>query len=442
MTELPDGVWRSIFGNLPKSDAANLAQTSRAFSVHRQSLLREGNASFWLRQRGHESHESASISISCSPDGRHLAICFSDGSCSVWCWNTFKRIRQFSLPGSHTEFTSISLYWELRDGELVVASWTPSWAPSPIDKTIFVGRYRYLGTQEPKEILSSFTLPINFRLPSSLQLPSNRTPPKPGSLSEFSPNGQYLVAFSITGSWSSLHLRAPHTEFVSAPNFPSRPIRDFRRDLKFWPGKQDTAAVLGDGSIRSLNLHTLSVVPAEVRFPNKSITAFEFSPDGQSIAVLLCDGSLQLLNADSLRTNHTWSSEGQRITAFEFSPDGQSIAALSENGVLRLLNLSTGNENFILNDESKPVDWFTFSPSGQVIAAVIDDGSIVLLNMCTGATIHALKNAVNNIQWLAFSPNGQHLVVAMDPNPHAIFGVIRSKLIVLQVSTGAILHTL
>ncbi len=166
-----------------------------------------------------------------------------------------------------------------------------------------------------------------------------------------------------------------------------------------------------------------------------------WSPDGTRIAFLGDDGSgdgLIILRAPTLTpdpmqnvvNNAIAPNDLTPISAFAFSPDGNSLAIGGADGSLHLINLASGQITTLINRHELTVLALNFSPDGRMLASV--DGffecheggcggaestllltDISSLNLATGQTpLLANLRFPDTIFEVEFSADGQYFAVA------------------------------
>jgi WD40 repeat protein/tRNA A-37 threonylcarbamoyl transferase component Bud32 len=98
-----------------------------------------------------------------------------------------------------------------------------------------------------------------------------------------------------------------------------------------------------------------------------SVTAMEFSPDGQTLATGGNDKTIKFWNVSDLKLTSTLFGHANEIAAVAFSPDGGTLASSAGHQV-KLWNIAAHEDLFTLEEHDGPVHHLAFSPDGSTLA--------------------------------------------------------------------------
>ena len=98
-----------------------------------------------------------------------------------------------------------------------------------------------------------------------------------------------------------------------------------------------------------------------------SVTALQFSPDGQTLATGGNDKTIRFWDVSSLKLTSTFFGHTDEVTALAFSPDGGTLASSAADRVT-LWNIAAHEEVASLEGIGGPVQHMAFSPNGSTLA--------------------------------------------------------------------------
>ena len=205
-------------------------------------------------------------------------------------------------------------------------------------------------------------------------------------------------------------------------------------DLAFAPDGEVLGVGLGVGGVVLLD-------PADGTELQKVGEGFDsrlaFAPDGAQLATGNRDGVVWLWSADGSEQLAALDADAEYVDALEYHTDGEMITAVDFDCVTRIWDLESESVDRVLELDAGLSCYhmgpFGFSPDGQVMAgAVVEDWEQFLQLLTVDDATQVWKIAVpGQVRDLAFSPDSALLALAP-----------RDETIILDVETGAVLHTL
>lgn len=228
----------------------------------------------------------------------------------------------------------------------------------------------------------------------------------------FSPNGRLLAIRS--GEKVSLFSTATNAPVGKAmgPGDPDQAATE----VAFSPDGTMLATDDG-GTVLLWNVATQAVIGTPLAEPGRSISAFAFSPAGNTIATITSDGYVQLWNAAS--QSRVGGSIKTGADDISFGPDGKTLVTMGTlSGPVQVWNAADGQEigSPLAVGQSNAI---AVSPDGTMLAVADYTGHVQLWNLNTRGRIGApLAAAVSpgGVQTMAFSRQGTLAVVNAHDN--------------------------
>lgn len=222
---------------------------------------------------------------------------------------------------------------------------------------------------------------------------------------QFSPNGQWLVARSLTGVrvWDTATWKAVAclTE-VEAP-------------ILFLPGNEQAVMRRATASGHQPFGYAIAtwqpLGPATGAWTNLA-RVFAVTGDGQFAAAFSTSrGQLQIWNVASGALVHAFlvtdPAPLERVIAWALSPQGEYLVGGTWTGRMHVWDCRTGQSRATLEAHKSPVYGFTFSPDGTTLATAGHDQVIHLWEVATLQRKATLRGHLNEVWCAAFSPDGQ-----------------------------------
>ncbi|KAF9284769.1 hypothetical protein BGZ88_009808 [Linnemannia elongata] len=198
----------------------------------------------------------------------------------------------------------------------------------------------------------------------------------------FSPNGLQIASggddmkvrlWGLSSSWSSVKLKGHQ-------------VSSFLRTT-YSPDGHSILTASGR-SVQQWDSKTGASLPITFQFPEAvSVSAVEFSPDGDQIAAVVGEGNVQVWYRRTCAVGPVFKAEPWRLLNAVYSPCGR-----------------LGNGCF----ERRSV---TFSYAGNQLAIGFDDGSNHIFDPQSGDCLSSLELAQQALGALAYSPNDQQLAI-------------------------------
>jgi len=422
------------------------------------------------------SRRSEVSSIAFSPDGKKLAIGYSDGNIEIWDTISAKlkqltghtnRVNSvvFSSDGKMLVSGSGNFMFKGKESDNSVRVWNivtgtelklfeghtdevSLVAYSPDGKTLV--SFSWDGSVRSWNLTSSNTKPnwiekIDFGISSMVYSPDgqmlalgftngsvqiwnaatgNKLKWFDGHIKEISsivynPDGKTLVSVSLDKSvrvWNiatGLEIkRVRHREYV-------KDIRSLVYNFK-----HDTLLSCSlDGNIRIWDATTGTELK---RFKTHTEHCLQvvYSPDGKIVA-LRSDLGVQMWDVMSERQLKRLNiPQSAPIWSLAFNPDGKTLA-LGSVGKVWIWNIDSGHEFKFLKGPSFPVLSIAFSPNGKKLASVFSDSSVLIWNMANENKTKPLQiqGQVDSISSIVFSPDGKMIALSAGDNDVQLWNV-------------------
>jgi WD40 repeat protein/tetratricopeptide (TPR) repeat protein/predicted Ser/Thr protein kinase len=169
--------------------------------------------------------------------------------------------------------------------------------------------------------------------------------------------------------------------------------------------------VVAERAISAL-AHRNFCVPLFRLEPKGTVTAAEFSPDGQRILTTSKGGTARVWDG---RTGQLLLAPFQHvgeITAAHFSHDGARLVTASLDGTARVWDARTGQPVTAPLLHESGVLCADFTNDGQRLATGSTNGSMRVWNAVTGARLDTSVTLNGSVDMLKFSPDGKWIVLA------------------------------
>jgi RNA polymerase sigma factor (sigma-70 family) len=329
--------------------------------------------------RAFEGKPGPIISLTYSPDGKHLASCGQDKIIRVWDADTGRE--RGRLEGHEKDITSLAF---ADSGKLL--------ASAGMDQTI-----RIWDVASRKEI--------------------HRLEEKHGGVKALavSPDGRMLACGNEDGTIGSWEMRRV------------RELQHWKADvfaissLAFAPDGKSLASGTRQGCCpRQWDMAT----GRELRVfggHRSTVNWLSFSPDGRQVLSAAYEKTALRWDLRSGREERWFSWPTEHFDHFLLSPDRKSAVTLGfewgGDGVVRLWDTTTGKEQRILGRvKAKELGIMNhpaaFSPDGKLLAAGSGDGTVFLWEVTTGKECGRWDKLSGCINDLVFSPDGKGLAAA------------------------------
>ncbi len=193
------------------------------------------------------------------------------------------------------------------------------------------------------------------------------------------------------------------------------------------------ASAAGDTTVRLWDVDSATEKTMPKGFgqdKNQWYYCLAFTPDGKTVIV---DGSLHLMlwNVDTGKSSELKGFKGV-IYAVELSGDGKTVASGCSDGTVKLWDVATGKLKTTLTEKEGDCR-VAINHDGTMVASFRKNGEeINLLDVAAGTVKKSLKAPnVHSTACFVFSPDGKTLA-----------GVVSSNVVLWNVETGDIKHTL
>ena len=213
-----------------------------------------------------------------------------------------------------------------------------------------------------------------------------------------SPNGEYLVSGSLTGTVSILRIETG--ELIKGP---LKGHNERVTSLSFLSDGDHFASGSYDGTVIIWNLTDGSVTWSSKQ---QSVWANCFSPDGNHVAsgtgntIRVWDSKTGELSLNPLE-GHL-----KLVNSVCYSPDGKRIVSGSRDKTACIWNASNGTLLLTLQGHSDAITSVTYSHDGSYILSGSRDGTIRVWNASDGKPVHEpFKAHEENVISVCFSPD-------------------------------------
>ncbi|KAF7974592.1 hypothetical protein HWV62_11868 [Athelia sp. TMB] len=409
-----------------------------------------------------EGHTETVVSVSYSPDGKHIVSGSWDRSICIWDAETGELVVgpltghgdpvtsvKYSLDGRYIASGSSDRtirIWDALTGEVVAGPFkghtgfirSVAWSPDgkdvvsgSDDNTCRIWEIEAGGPVLGKlleghsdAVISVGYSPDGKYIASgssdgSIRIWDAKTYEIVGAPFEGHTGGVSSVAFSpdsrhiVSGSWDkTIRVRSVSTgQLVSGPfEGHSKSITSvaYSKDGKF------IATGSHDKTVRVLDSQSGVTVAGPFEGHSAAINSVSFSPDGRCIVSGAFDNTVRVWDAESIGIAARSVEEGRggRVLAVACSPDGRHIASGSTDGSIRIWNLETGE--LVLGpleghgDRVRSID---YSPDGKLIVSGSYDKTIRIWSGETGTIVAGpFEGHEHFVMAVAWSPDGKYIV--------------------------------
>jgi len=236
----------------------------------------------------------------------------------------------------------------------------------------------------------------------------------------FAPDGRRVVSASYDGSFrvfdaaSGAPVLGPVTAHAKERFGLSTGIGR-RIDVAFSPDGQRLVSVGRDATVRLWNMKDATPAEPPLEGHTGEITAAAFLPDGRHFLTAGADGSLRLWDAAPARDSLGGAVDGRHgdyVTALAVSPDGRTIASGSPDTTIRLWHARDGSAiTMTQNGVRNHVNGIAFSPDRRRLASANQDGTVTLRDAASLEPIgQPLATGHGAVRAIAFSAAGDRMV--------------------------------
>ena len=344
---------------------------------------------------------SLDISVTFSPDGKHIATTSRDNTSRIWDTATGTQLAKmehedrvnaatYSPDGKYIATASrdnTSRIWDAATGKELVKmeheDWVNAVTYSPDGKRIATASddntSRIWDAATGKELVK---VKHEYRV----------------NAVAFSPDGKHLATVSIgTAIWDAAtgtQLAKIYGGWVNA--------------VAFSPDGKRIATASDDNTSRIWDATT--GMQLEKMEHDHFVNAVAFSPDGKYIATASDDRSARIWDA-ATGTQLAKMEHEYRVNAVAFSPDGKYIATASDDKTACIWDAATGTQ-LVKMEHFGLINAVAFSPDGKYIATASYDGTASIWDATAGKQQLVQMKHDDWVNAVAFSPDGKYLATA------------------------------
>lgn len=351
--------------------------------------------------------------ISFSPDGKKIAIGWSDNSVHLVDIKTWAKIRQCVGHTNHIfdlDFSPDGKMIASAGRDLTVRLWDSGTGDLISTLKGHAGRISTLTFSPNSQLLASGGRDeaiVLWDVPSRNQMKSTELPHGASVLSmAFSPDGRMFVSAGADYKASSSLVRLWNLDEISEiKNFPHPGCVTVS---VISPNGALLATSCNDQVVRLWDLSSLAQITTFTTTTHPICRCLAFSPDGRLLAAGGEKGSVNLWDVASDMRKISLQGDGPLATAAAFSPDGEFLVAGS-NGSVKVWRVTDGERLLNLQGHRDSVWSVAFSLDGKTIASASRDSTVKLWDFTTGILRTTLRSHTDTVQWLAFFPDGKTL---------------------------------
>lgn len=331
-----------------------------------------------------------------SPDGRRLAVGYSNLMARIWDAATGREVGRFkglqsNVPNA-VAFSPDGQQLALQDGAETLHLWDiatgkerwrrsdplpplsscPTLVFSADGKTLCVGETRSLHFYETTR---------------GREVPGPRPPRKGLAVDALSPDGTTAVSVTPANTllvWQTATGKIRGEVKECGPRGPIVLARDGRRLAVVSGGETPTVQVWDVSTGKKLG---------HCRGHQAKVYSLCFSPDGRTLVTGAWDLAVRLWGANTGK--EWWCFHGRGMYNWVgtvcFSPDGSTVAVTASDGHARLLDAATGKERGAPDALPGRVTGLALTPDGRTIVTGGDDQSLRAWDAATGREVRLLK---------------------------------------------------
>lgn len=141
-----------------------------------------------------------------------------------------------------------------------------------------------------------------------------------------------------------------------------------------------------------------------------SVTAVEFSPDGNFVIVGEAKDRVTVWSWPDQEQILSKTNLGGRVNRLAFSRDNRLFAVAGEDKVVRVCRVQSGNETLLLKGHQGSIACLCFSPDGRYIASGGDDHSLYLWDIRTGKKVRGFNGHSGPLTSIVFASDGSRII--------------------------------
>lgn len=152
---------------------------------------------------------------------------------------------------------------------------------------------------------------------------------------------------------------------------------------------------------------------ADLARQGQPVWSLAFSPtDDATIAIAGSEGTVVLINRQD-NSRKSWKAHNQAIYSVSFSSDGQTIATASADGTVKFWDRNGKSRYSALKGHRGTVYRVRFSPlDDRIVATAGEDNTAILWNLAEQKQVAQLSDHASDVFDVVFSPNGKTIATA------------------------------